>query len=121
VLPVVAALVVAVERRRAAAQAQVVAAQAKEAQVHAVLPARAVQRADAAAAVVAAAHARHPAARAAQEVDAAARKAVLKVGAGKERNAGKGLAISVAEAVGRGAARITNVISSLTGKSDKRR
>ncbi|HEX8174006.1 MAG TPA: hypothetical protein VF543_02685 [Pyrinomonadaceae bacterium] len=46
---------------------------------------------------------------------------VLKVGAAKASNAGKGLAVSVAEAVGRGAAKITNVLESLTGTGGKRR
>ena len=52
---------------------------------------------------------------------AAARREALKVGAAKKGSAGKGLAVSVAEAVGRGAAKITKVISSLTGESSKRR
>jgi hypothetical protein len=69
---------------------------------------------------VVAAHA--PAARAARKaVAVVARKAVLKVGAAKGRKAGKGLAASFAEVVGRGAARVTNVLEALTGTGGKRR
>jgi hypothetical protein len=69
----------------------------------------------------AAAHARALVPEAVAAVAAAARKAALKVGAGKGRKGGKGLAVTVAEAVGRGAARLTNVLGSLTGGSPKRR
>jgi hypothetical protein len=52
---------------------------------------------------------------------AAAQKAVLKEGADKDQSSNRGLAVTVAEAVGRGAAKITNVLSSLTGEGRKLR
>jgi hypothetical protein len=116
---VAAQVVVAADRRRAL---PVVAVRAKAA-AHA--PAaraalRALEEAEEAVAVPAA-DAAAPV-RAAVKADAAAPKAVLKVGAdSKRQGAGKGLAVSVAEVVGRGAAKIANVLDSLTGKSGKRR